>query len=72
MDGAWDWQSKLQCNRLERVQTKAGRIVIDLIGSVWLEYLYKEVGWSPLSQQRNKHKINQRSQNWIFNRNIAT
>ena len=56
-DIVWDGMTDNQCNRLEIVQSEAARIVTGLTRSVKLESLYNEVGWAPLMQRRNEHKL---------------
>ena len=53
----WDSCSTYNANRLEKIQIEAARIVTALTRSVHLDWLYKEVGWVPLSQRRKEHKL---------------
>ena len=42
---------------LQKVQNEAARLVTELTRSVSLEKLFKECGWTTLSQRRQQHKL---------------
>ena len=42
---------------LQKIQNEAARLVTGLTGSVSLENLFKECGWTFLSQRRQQHKL---------------
>ena len=48
----WDGCSSQDSNALEKLQNEAARIVTGLTRSVSLEDLYRECGWSSLSERR--------------------
>ena len=53
----WDGCSQHDSSTLEKLQHEAARIVTGLERSVSLENLYRECGWSPLSERRRQQKL---------------
>ena len=52
-----DGCSELDSQTLQKIQNEAARLVTGLSRSVQLENLYKECGWTTLSQRRQQHKL---------------
>ena len=54
----WDGLSTYDCNKLEKVQLEAARIVTGLPLYASRESLYAETGWEPLFERRKRRKLN--------------
>ena len=52
----WDECSEQDSQILQKIQIEAARPVTALTRSVSLENMYKECGWTTLSQRRQQHK----------------
>lgn len=56
-DVVWDNCTQYEINALEKIQLECARIVTGATKLVSLEKLYREVGWEPLYERRQKHKL---------------
>ena len=52
----WDNCGQANCNRLEKIQVEAARIVTGLSIYASFESIYKETGWETLSTRRKVKK----------------
>ena len=53
----WDNCGQTNCNRLERMQIEAARIVTGLSTYASFDSIYKETGWETLSTRRKVKKL---------------
>ena len=53
----WDGCSEQDSQTLQKIQNETVCPVTGLAGSVSLKNLYKECGWTTLSQRRQQHKL---------------
>ena len=53
----WDNCGQANCNRLEKIQIEAGRIVTGLSIYASFDSIYKETGWETLSTRRKVKKL---------------
>lgn len=53
----WDGCSQQDSVALDRLQNEAARIVTGLTRSVTIENLYRECGWTSLTDRRKQHKL---------------
>ena len=53
----WDGCTTQESQTLEKLQSKAARIVTGLIRSVSLFNLYRECGWVPLMERRKEQQV---------------
>lgn len=56
-DTIWDNCTQYEKYQLDKIQNEAARIATGATSLVFINSLYKEVGWESLEVRRNKHKL---------------